>query len=112
MDGDIFETVKVIFIFFLYPIKRKGGCQMFYGVDLHSDNVKVAILEQGEKTPKIMRCCFNSLYFQKFLDRLQQFKNMNKIIIPVKASEIKTLLFNIPISFYKYLMKPTSFQYR
>jgi transposase len=43
---------------------------MFYGVDLHSDNVKVAVLGQDETTPKTGRFNFDSASFQKFLERL------------------------------------------
>ena len=54
---------------------------MFYGVDLHSDNVKVAVLGQDEITPKTGRFSFNSNSFQKFLDGLTK-----KDYIAVEAS--------------------------
>lgn len=43
---------------------------MFYGVDLHSDNVKAAILGEEENTPRTIRCSFDSESFQKFLEGL------------------------------------------
>jgi transposase len=43
---------------------------MFYGVDLHSDNVKVALLGEEEKIPLTMRCSFGSSSFEKFLKGL------------------------------------------
>jgi transposase len=43
---------------------------MFYGVDLHSDNVKVALLGEDETIPKTMRYNFESTLFQRFLDGL------------------------------------------
>jgi transposase len=43
---------------------------MFYGVDLHSDNIKVAALEPDKITPKTMRYSFDSASFQKFLETL------------------------------------------
>ena len=46
---------------------------MFYGVDLHSDNFKAAVLSKEDNKPNIFRCSFfldNNL--QQFLDRLNQ----------------------------------------
>ena len=54
----------------MYSNYKKGGSQMFYGVDLHSDNVKVSVLKQDETTPKTMRFSFDSDSFKKFLDGL------------------------------------------
>jgi transposase len=44
---------------------------MFYGVDLHSDNFKAAVLSKEDNTPKIFRCSFSSEQnVQEFLYRL------------------------------------------
>ena len=43
---------------------------MFYGVDLHSDNVKAAMLGEEENTPRTIRCSFDSEFFQRFLEGL------------------------------------------
>ncbi len=43
---------------------------MYYGVDLHSDNLKVAILGDNETEPRIFRSSLEPKYFEKFLNRL------------------------------------------
>ncbi len=43
---------------------------MFYGVDLHSDNVKVAILPEDNATPEVKRFPLNSEPFYEFLHSL------------------------------------------
>jgi transposase len=43
---------------------------MFYGVDLHSDNLKAAVLGEEENKPRIIRCSFDSESFQMFLNGL------------------------------------------
>ena len=45
---------------------------MYYGVDLHSDNLKCAVLGKDETGPKILRSSLEPKYFEKFLRSLNK----------------------------------------
>ena len=45
---------------------------MYYGIDLHSDNLKAAVLGNDENEPVIMRSSLEPEHFEKFLKRLSK----------------------------------------